>query len=119
MRPFVINGDVWRPVMVDPSDRRLVDRTGRHRIATTDPSTRCVYLSRELRGPFLLRVMTHEVGHCAMVSYGVLERLHDIVPEGSWVDVEEWACNLLADYGAEILDAARVAIGPAAVREVA
>lgn len=62
--PIVINGDVWRPQMVDPGDPRLRDRTGSTRIATTDPSTRCVYLSRDLREPFLDRVLLHEAGHC-------------------------------------------------------
>lgn len=112
MRPFVLNGDVWRPVRVDPSDERLTDRTGRTRIATTDPSTRCVYVSRLLRGSDLQTVMTHEVGHCAMVSYGLLDGLHRLIPEDTWVDVEEWACNLLANHGREILHAANVAVGP-------
>ena len=108
--PIVINGDVWRPHVVDPGDPRLRDRTGSYRIATTDPSTRHVYLSRDLRGPFLDRVMLHEAAHCAMVSYGLLEGLHRIVPEGSWVDVEEWACNFLANYGGEVLQAVSAAM---------
>ena len=110
MHPFVMNGDVWRPVMVDPDDPRLWDRTGSARIATTDPSARRVYLSRELRGPFLDRVLLHEAAHCAMVSYGLLEGLHRIVPEESWADVEEWACNFLANYGGEVLQAVSAAM---------
>ena len=108
--PIVINGDVWRPQVVDPGDPRLRDRTGSARIATTDPSTRRVYLSRELRGPFLDRVLLHEAAHCAMVSCGLLEGLHRIVPEESWVDVEEWACNFLANYGGEVLQAVSAAM---------
>lgn len=119
MRPFVINGDVWRPVAVPPGDERLTDRTGRSRLATTDPSTMCVYVSDRLRGMDLQTVMTHEIGHCVMVSHGLLDQLHRIVPEECWVDVEEWACNFVADYGREIIHAANVAIGPVALREVA
>ena len=119
MQPFVLTGDLGRPVRVDPSDPRLTDRRGRSRLATTDPSTRCVYVSRELRGRDLQTVMTHEVGHCAMVSYGLLEGLRRLIPESSWVDVEEWVCNLLANHGREMLHAANVAIGPVAVRRVA
>ena len=119
MRPFVLNGDLWRPVRVDPSDPRLTDRTGRPRIATTDPSTRCVYVSRLLHGSDLQTVMTHEVGHCAMVSYGLLDGLHRLIPEESWVDVEEWVCNLLANYGREVMHAANVAVGPVPVRRAA
>lgn len=110
MRPFVLNGDVWMPVAVHPWDTRLVDRTGRHRLATTDPGTMCVYVSDRLRGLDLQRVITHEVGHCAMHSYGLLDSLHRIVPESAWVDVEEWVCNYLADYGREVIDAANRAI---------
>lgn len=108
--PIVINGDVWRPQVVDPGDPRLRDRTGSARIATTDPSTRRVYLSRDLRGPFLDRVLLHEAAHCAMISYGLLEGLHRIVPECAWVDVEEWACNFLANYGGEVLQAVSAAM---------
>lgn len=111
MRPFVINGQLWRPVMVMPDDERLVDRTGRFCLATTDPKTRSVYLSRALHGNRLLTVMIHEVTHCAMHSYGMLDNLHDLMPESSWVGVEEWACNLVADHGAEILKAAEKALG--------
>ena len=76
MRPFVLNGDVWRPVPVDSDDPRPIDRTGTFRLATTDPSTMCVYLSNGLRGLGLEVVSTHEVGHCAMYSYGLLDPLH-------------------------------------------
>ena len=111
MHPFVLNGDLWKPVMVDPGDPRLWDRTGSTRLATTDPETMCIYLSRDLRGIDLETVLIHEVGHCAMVSYGLLDGLHRIVPEEAWIDVEEWACNLLANYGAHVLHAANVAMG--------
>lgn len=103
MRPFVLNGDVWRPVLVDRDDPRLIDRT--------DPSTMCVYLSNRLHGLDLEVVLTHEVGHCAMHSYGLLESLHAIIPEDTWVDVEEWVCNYLASRGREIIHAADTALG--------
>lgn len=111
MRPFVLNGDVWRPVPVDSDDPRLIDRTGISRLATTDPSTMCVYLSNGLRGLDLEVVLTHEVGHCAMYSYGLLDSLHAIIPEDTWVDVEEWVCNYLANRGCEIIHAANTALG--------
>lgn len=110
MRPFVLNGQVWVPVLVYPDDERLVDRTGRFCLATTDPNTRNVYISRGLKGPMLQRVVTHEVGHCAMHSYGLLDHLHSIIPENAYIDVEEWICNYLADYGREIINAANTAL---------
>lgn len=111
MRPFVLNGAVWRPVLVDRDDPRLIDRTGTTGLATTDPSTMCVYLSNRLRGLDLEVVLTHEVGHCAMHSYGLLESLHAIIPEDTWVDVEEWVCNYPASRGREIIHAANTALG--------
>lgn len=71
----------------------------------------CVYLSNGLRGLDLEVVLTHEVGHCAMYSYGLLDSLHAIIPEDTWVDVEEWVCNYLASRGREIIHAANTALG--------
>ena len=120
MRPFVLNGDVWRPVVVSPSDERLIDRTGRSRLATTDPDTMCIYISKGLKGFDLQTVVSHEIGHCAMISYGLLDSLHRIVPQSAWIDVEEWVCNFLADYGREVINAANIALSvPVAVRRVA
>lgn len=113
MKPFVLNGDLWRPVLVSSDDPRLVDRTGTSRLATTDPSTMCVYLSKGLKGFDLETVLTHEVGHCALHSYGLLQSLHALIPEDTWVDVEEWVCNYLANYGREVVHAANTALGRA------
>ena len=35
---------------------------------------------------------------------------HRIVPEESWIDVEEWACNFLANYGREVVQAVSAAL---------
>lgn len=78
-----------------------------------------MYLSNELRGEFLQRVMIHEIGHCAMYSYGLLDSLHRIVPEDRWVEAEEWACNLIADYGQEVLHAAKIALAAPVARRTA
>lgn len=110
MRPFVLNGQVWVPVPVDSEDERLIDRTGRFCLATTDPSTHRVYVSKGLKGLMLQKVLTHEVGHCAMHSFGLLDSLHRIIPESAYIDVEEWVCNYLADYGREIINAANTAL---------
>lgn len=111
MRPFVLNGDVWGPVLVDRDGPRPIDRAGTSRLATTGPSTMCAYSSNGLRGLDLEVVSAHEVGHCAMHGHGLLDSLHAIIPEGTWVDVEEWACNCLANRGREIIHAADTALG--------
>lgn len=113
MKPFILNGDVWVPVFVDTGDPRLVDRTGTSRLATTDPSTMRVYLARGLAGLDLETVLAHEASHCALHSYGLLPSLHRLIPEDTWVDVEEWICNYLANHGREVMHAVNTSMGTA------
>lgn len=106
-----MNGIPWSIRYVDPWDPVLVDRTGTATVATTDPGSLTVYVSDDLGGPFLERVVLHELGHCALFSYGLVDQLHDMTYPDRWVDAEEWACNLIADYGMRIFEAAGSLIG--------
>lgn len=56
-----------------------------------------MYLSTELNGSLLQRVVIHELGHCVIFSYGLSDWFDSI-------EDEEAACNLIADYGMEILE---------------
>lgn len=89
----------------------LIDRTGDVKLATTDPKTHCVYLSNELRGNMLNRVFAHELGHCVIFSYGLLEEIHSMVYPEHWIDAEEWICNFVADYGLKIFSVANDILG--------
>lgn len=111
MQTFEMNGDRWNIIFVDPTNKMLVDRTKNLTVATTDPSTRTVYVSNELSGPFLTRVIVHELGHCAMISYGLLDDVHRVVKRRYWVQAEEWVCNFLMDYGLMIFSIASEIIG--------
>lgn len=104
MRSFKMNGIRWHVKFVDPSSSYLIDRTGRATVATTDPSTHCIYLSRLLDGDFLNHVFVHELGHCVMFSYNLIDDIHRVVDPQYWIDAEEWVCNFVADYGREILE---------------
>ena len=106
MRPFVMNGYLWRVEYVDSYDPMLIDRTGRRTVATTDPANYIVYLSRDLSGDFLIKVILHELGHCAMHSFGLIDDIHRMVYPDKWIEAEEWVCNFLADYGFRIFAAA-------------
>ena len=97
MSVFYVNGRKWSVIFVDPWDPILCDRTKTMTVATTDPVTSCVYLSRELKGEFLRHVLKHELGHAFMISYGMLNQLHSMTIPKYWIDIEEWICNLLAD----------------------
>lgn len=97
-----MNGYLWRILFVDPDDPMLVDRSGYHNIATTDPINRAIYLDSSLSGNLLVKVLIHELGHCALVSFDLLDEIHQMVKPEYWVEAEEWICNFLVDYGFKI-----------------
>lgn len=115
---FVMNGYEWHILRVDPNDPRLVDRTRNVRLATTDPNDLCVYLSNELSGEMLTRVLIHELGHCAIFSYGLEHEIHRFVKRRYWVEAEESICNFLADYGRIIFNRSAEVLGKDAWRVV-
>lgn len=63
------------------------------------------------RGDLLKRVVVHEIGRCIMHSYGLVDILHRMVKRRYWVEAEEWACNILAEYGELALDRAEKVLG--------
>lgn len=99
MNSFYMNGYLWHVIFVNPYDPVLIDRTNTLTVATTDPITMCIYLSNDLYGVFLARVLTHELGHCVMISFNLLRRIHRMVLPRYWIEAEEWICNFVADYG--------------------
>lgn len=113
-----MNGYSWRVCYVDADDPMLVDRTGRVTVATTDPGTLTVYILRHLDGAFLSRVLIHELGHCAMFSFDLLDDIHRMVHPQYWLEVEEWVCNFIADYGMTIFDTAYAILGDRAITVV-
>lgn len=114
MASFTMNGRPWQVIFTDPYDPMLVDRTGRITVGTTDPRTSTVYLSSELQGEFLTRVLIHELGHCALFSFDLLDDIHRMVMPAYWVEAEEWICNFIADYGMTIFNAAKNVLGESA-----
>ena len=111
MKPFTVNGDVWRVVRVEPGNPSLIDRTGKYRLATTDPETREVYISSVLKPPLLDKVLLHEVAHAVAVSYELIGSLREISPKEYWGAIEEWAVRMVENYGIEAAEAASVSLG--------
>lgn len=99
---FYMNGYLWKFRFISPNDERLVDRTETLRVATTDPEDLCVYLSSELHGDFLMTVVIHELSHCALYSFHLIDTIHKYTKREHWIDMEEFICNFLADYGLQI-----------------
>ncbi len=107
-----MNGHLWRVCYVSPDSEKLVDRTASKRVATTDPTTFCIYLSNELSGDFLKTVLIHELGHATMISYKLLPIIHNFVRLEYWIEAEEWICNFIADYGDEVFGIANRILTP-------
>lgn len=101
-----MNGIIWTIIFVDPNSPVLIDRTGSRTVACTDPISKNIYISNEIRGDFYVKVLLHELGHCAMVSYGLLNYIHSHVEPENWIMIEEFMCNFLADYGFKIFTTA-------------
>lgn len=116
MDSFYMNGDLWRVKTVGPYSPKLIDRTRQLKVATTDPVTHCVYISDRLEGDFFSTVLIHELGHCVMISYGLIDYIHDHVEPQYWIDVEEFICNFLADYGLMVFRIAYELYGDDAIR---
>ena len=113
-RGFMMNGTYWRVLFVLSNSPYLIDRTGEQKLATTDPNTRCVYLSSDLEGEMLNKVLVHEIGHCVIFSYGLLDIIHSMVKPEYWMEAEESVCNFVANYGVLIFSATQDILGNAA-----
>ena len=111
MDRFTMNGYSWRVCFVRPDDPVLVDRTGALTLATTDPSALCVYVSDSVEEPMLARVLVHELGHCALFSFGLSDDIRRMAHPRYWVEAEEWVCNFIADYGMGIFEIAHFVLG--------
>lgn len=115
---FVMGQTHWDVYLVAPNDPKLVDRTGKLTVATTDPKDFSICLSSDLYGDFLMTVFIHELGHCALWSFGLLPRIHDWTYPKHWIDMEELICNILADYGLWIYKTAFQTLGYEAWKKI-
>lgn len=113
-----MNHILWHVKIVDPGSPELVDRTRRRTVATTDPISHTVNLAKTLKGEFYHTVLIHELGHCALVSFNLLDYIHQRVPREYWVDMEEFICNFLADYGMKIFQIGRKLYGDRAIEMI-
>lgn len=109
-----MNGRKWYVVRVEPRSSALIDRTGNLTVATTNDQSSLVCISKALVGDDLARVAMHELAHCAMVSFGLLDDIARWAKPERRVEAEEWCCNFLADYGMTVFKAAYALVGPIA-----
>lgn len=110
MEKFMMNGIKWGIIFVEPDNPVLIDRTGKQTLACTDPITKRVYVSNRIDTELYLTVILHELAHCAMISYGLLDYIHEMVKPEYWIDAEEFICNFIADYGIGIITTAKAVV---------
>ena len=115
---FYMNGLRWRVRFTYPTDPVLVDRTGTLTIGVTDSATMTIYLSNKLRGEFLNRVLIHELSHCVMYSYRLIDSIHRMCKRKYWIDMEEFCANLLANYGNQVFGLTYSILGDEAIHIV-
>lgn len=118
MNCFYMNRILWHVEVSKNTSPMLVDRTGTSRLGTTDLSTHTVYLSDALDEDMKARVLIHELGHCALLSYNLLYDIHKMVRKEYWLEAEEWLCNYLTDYGIYIFEALFEVLGPSALNAI-
>lgn len=104
IKHFILNGYFWHILFVPYDDSILIDRTGQRTVAVTDFQSLSVYLSSDLDGEFLHKVLVHELGHCAIFSFHLDEEIRRVVKPEYWVEAEEWICNFIWDYGLKIFE---------------
>ena len=87
MTGFFLGEDYWQVKLVPANDPILVDRTGVLTFGVTDPQTRCIYLSTSLGRDARIKVLLHEIGHCVIFSFGLLDEIHKMTKKKYWVEM--------------------------------
>lgn len=111
MRPLIIGGQVWRVVRTNPGDPFLIDRTGVPRMATTDPVSKTIRISRIVMPPLFDMVYIHEAAHAAMEEAGVNRLLSQVTEERGQVIMEEMLAWFLEHHSIEVIDAVTRSLG--------
>ena len=99
---FVLNNYIWKVREVPANSPYLVDRQGVLMVATTDPDELCIFVSEKLQGDFKKRVIAHEMGHATCFSFGLLPEIWECCYPEKRIQMEEFICNFVADYGENI-----------------
>ncbi len=91
---IVINGIPWALKFVEPYNSNLYRPDGSLTIGMCDNSSHTIYINNLLFGWKLKKVLSHELVHASMCSYGVALTL----------DQEEILADLISTYGEEIIE---------------
>ena len=90
---FIINGIEWEILFTSEYSTDLMRSDGSITVGMTDFNTKCVYLSKSLKGVFLRKVLAHELVHCFCFSYDIS------MP----IEQEEFMADWISTYGTELV----------------
>lgn len=90
---FTINGELWHVEIVPPNYHLLQRPSGVFAIGVCDDMSRTIYISNEVQGDYLKKVLSHEITHAAMFAYDVY-LTHD---------QEELVASVIDTFGEEII----------------
>lgn len=68
---FIINGEYWRVFFVDPMHTMLLKPNGEYAIGACDDYSNTIFLSKNLSGDMLKKVLCHEITHATLFSYKI------------------------------------------------
>jgi len=91
---FSINGELWKICFVYPYSPILMNNDGSYTLGVTVPENRTIYLSNELYGKDLDKVLSHELFHAEMISRGVYIPIY----------IEEALADIVSDHYMEAID---------------
>jgi hypothetical protein len=111
MRPLVIRGQVWGVVRVSPGNPFLIDRTGVPRLATCDPVTKTIRISKAVPPDMFDQVYLHEVAHAIMEESGVSDLLSQLPDGRQQIIAEELLAWFLEHHAIEVIDAVSSSLG--------
>lgn len=84
---FSINNEEWDLRFVSPYSSILMSPSGEYTFGVTIPERRTIYLSNELSGEMLDRVLYHELVHAEFISRGIY------IP----IELEECLADIISD----------------------
>jgi predicted metal-dependent hydrolase len=88
-----INGQKWKIVALNASDRRLKRSDNVSVLGVCDNNAKVIYINNRLTGHMLDRVLLHEVCHCFCFEHGI----------NLDMESEEILCDFMATYGREVI----------------
>ena len=90
---LTINGEIWTIVFVDSTHEKLIKPDGTVAAGVCHRSSNTIYLSKELKGNSLRKVLRHEIAHAVMRSYEL---------ELTYVE-EELVAGVIDVFGDEVI----------------